>query len=34
MTLAASGLVLAVVHPDIRDDVVHTLASRAVALVR
>lgn len=34
MALAASGLCLAVLHPEFRDDVVHTLATRAVEPAR
>ncbi|MFJ4776408.1 hypothetical protein [Streptomyces sp. NPDC088762] len=34
MALAASGLCVAVVSPDLRDAVVHTLAAKAVELTR
>ncbi|MGI5427378.1 hypothetical protein [Streptomyces sp. CA-179760] len=34
MALVASGLCLAVVRPELRDDVVHTLATSAVELAR
>ncbi|WP_411105102.1 hypothetical protein [Streptomyces sp. cmx-4-9] len=34
MALVASGLCLAVVSPDLRDAVVHTLAATAVELAR
>ncbi|GGS32637.1 hypothetical protein GCM10010269_83460 [Streptomyces humidus] len=34
MALVASGLCLAVLHPELHDDVVHMLATRAVDLVR